>query len=96
MSIWDGTFYECGCFKEWTILFFIGMALIIILTHFLKWLTQRKDSHDYRRQSGNEESLKDICKDLNIPWTDNPDDINKMINNKLDEALEKEKRRKDL
>ena len=43
-----------------------------------------------------EESLKDICKELGIKWTDNPQDIVDLINVSIDYAILKEQRKKDL
>jgi hypothetical protein len=43
-----------------------------------------------------DETLKNICKELGIPWTDDVKDIERMVDNKLDEALAKEQMEKDL
>lgn len=48
-----------------------------------------------KKKTNKEESLLDICKELEIYWTDNPNKIKKFINNEINIALEKEQRRKD-
>lgn len=43
MGILDGTLWGCQCFKDWTIIFFIGMCIYTFVYYFARWLFHVKE-----------------------------------------------------